>query len=440
MAQSKQYKRCSRNDVVVYAATTYALTRDAAGNIATRSETVAGESHDYAYTYDNVGRLTQVTKDGAVVESYAYAGPGTGRTSETNTLRGLTNRAYAYDNDDHLTSAGDASFTYDKDGFLSSKTAGGQTTGYQYSSRGELLRVDLPDGTVVEYVHDPLGRRIAKKVGGTIVEKYLWLGRTQLLAVYDGSGSLKQRFEYADARLPVAMTAGGTRYYLVYDQVGSLRAVTDGSGSAVKTVAYDSFGNVITDSNSAFAVPFGFAGGLFDKDTGLTRFGFRDYDADVGRWTAKDPILFEGGDTDLYGYVINDPMNGVDPEGNFVAVLAAPAVAQAIAGAVTGALIGSTAGQILSNTFFAKAPDNAFDPNGSKAPGKPGEAEGFKDPKGGENWTRNPNPGRGGSSHGWEDDKGDVWCPTGKGGRAHGNPHWDVESPGGGYRNVYPKN
>jgi RHS repeat-associated protein len=85
----------------------------------------------------------------------------------------------------------------------------------------------------------------------------------------------------------------------------------------VKTVEYDSFGNVIADSDDTFTVPFGFAGGLFDTDTGLTRFGFRDYDADVGRWTAKDPILFEGGDTDLYGYVVGDPVNGVDLYGLF---------------------------------------------------------------------------------------------------------------------------
>ncbi len=35
----------------------------------------------------------------------------------------------------------------------------------------------------------------------------------------------------------------------------------------------------------------------------------------MGRWTAKDPILFFGGDTDLYGYVLNDPINAVDPSG-----------------------------------------------------------------------------------------------------------------------------
>ncbi|MCK4729630.1 MAG: RHS repeat-associated core domain-containing protein, partial [Desulfobacterales bacterium] len=62
-------------------------------------------------------------------------------------------------------------------------------------------------------------------------------------------------------------------------------------------------------------IPFGFAGGLHDRDTGLVRFGFRDYDPDIGRWTAKDPIFFAGGDTDLYGYCLNNPINLIDPLG-----------------------------------------------------------------------------------------------------------------------------
>ena len=51
----------------------------------------------------------------------------------------------------------------------------------------------------------------------------------------------------------------------------------------VKRIDYDSFGNIINDTNASFEVPFGFAGGLYDRDTGLVRFGFRDYDPDVGR-------------------------------------------------------------------------------------------------------------------------------------------------------------
>ena len=64
-------------------------------------------------------------------------------------------------------------------------------------------------------------------------------------------------------------------------------------------------------------IPFGFAGGLYDHDTGLVRFGARDYDAQVGRWIAKDPIGFDGGQTNFYVYVNNDPVNGIDPEGLF---------------------------------------------------------------------------------------------------------------------------
>ena len=93
------------------------------------------------------------------------------------------------------------------------------------------------------------------------------------------------------------------------------KPIADSADNVVKRIDYDSYGNIIGDTIQAFKIPFGFAGGLHDRDTGLVRFGFRDYDPDIGRWTAKDPIFFAGGDTDLYGYVLNDPINLVDPLG-----------------------------------------------------------------------------------------------------------------------------
>jgi RHS repeat-associated protein len=77
---------------------------------------------------------------------------------------------------------------------------------------------------------------------------------------------------------------------------------------------YDEYGNVILDTNLGFQ-PFGFAGGLYDQHTKLTRFGVRDFDAETGRWTAKDRILFAGGDANLYGYIGNNPINDSDPPG-----------------------------------------------------------------------------------------------------------------------------
>jgi len=113
-----------------------------------------------------------------------------------------------------------------------------------------------------------------------------------------------------------------------------------------------------------------------------------------------------------------------------------------VVGGVVGFGVGAWIGWNVIGPMWSKPPENAYDPNGPKAPGKPTEADGFKSPKGGDNWVPNPNPGKGGSGYGWEDSKGDVWCPTGPAGpgsRAHGGPHWDVQSPGGGYRNRRPQ-
>ncbi|GBC59976.1 hypothetical protein DENIS_0918 [Desulfonema ishimotonii] len=335
--------------------------RDEAERIKQKTETVGGETVIYDYDYDEMGRLLTVEKDGTPVEEYRYDAAGR-RNYELNTRRGIsriTDGDFAYDNADCLTGIGGADYEYDEDGFLLQKTDGADVTQYDYSLRGELLSVTLPDERFIEYVHDPLGRRIAKKADGTITEKYLWTGLTTLLAVYDGSDNLLMRFEYAAGRMPVAMTKGGQRYYLAYDQVGTLRAVTDASGNAVKRVGYDTFGNVISDSNTAFAVPFGFAGGLHDADTGLVRFGYRDYDPDTGRWTAKDPILFAGGDTDLYGYCLGDPVNFVDPEGTFVFAGSAAAIALVKAGIVTiGAMGAIIAGGWLHDALFNESSES----------------------------------------------------------------------------------
>ena len=181
----------------------------------------------------------------------------------------------------------------------------------------------------IEYLYNAQNQRVAKKVNGTIVEKYLWSNLTTLLAIYDKDDNLIQRFEYSDGRMPTAMTQNNTKYYLHYDQVGSLRAVSDISGNIIKEITYDTYGNILSDTNANFKVPFGFAGGLYDSDTKLTRFGYRDYDSYTGKWTAKDPIDFAGGDTNLYGYVLGDPVNFVDPSGLFVDTLDNPIVAAA---------------------------------------------------------------------------------------------------------------
>jgi RHS repeat-associated protein len=338
----------------------YDLTRNDSGRITAKSEQIEGATSQFAYSYDTVGRLLTVTRDGQLVEEYRYDANGN-RTYETNTHRGISGRTFTHSDEDHTLTAGPIGYEFDYDDNLAARREGTETTQYSYSSTGELQQVTLPDSTLIEYINDPLGRRIAKKVNGAIEEKYLWLDQTTLLAVYDGAGNLRQRFEYADDRVPYAMTQGGTTYYLAYDQVGSLRLITDSAGNNVKRVDYDSFGNIISDSNPTFAIPFGFAGGLNDPDTKLVRFGYRDYMPEIGKWTAKDPILFVGGDSNLYGYVQNDPVNWVDPWGlrlspgqnlgvtvaSSAAAMIGSAIGTPVAGAAAGALVGAVASAAL---------------------------------------------------------------------------------------------
>jgi len=89
--------------------------------------------------------------------------------------------------------------------------------------------------------------------------------------------------------------------------------VNAADGTIVQQLNYDEFGRVLSDSNPGFQ-PFGYAGGLYDADTKLVRFGARDYDANLGRWLNRDPIQ-EAGGINLYGYVCNNPINNVDPLG-----------------------------------------------------------------------------------------------------------------------------
>jgi RHS repeat-associated protein len=101
----------------------------------------------------------------------------------------------------------------------------------------------------------------------------------------------------------------------IKDNLSSVRLVVDtADGSIMQEMRYDAWGNVVLDTNPGFQ-PFGFAGGLYDPQTRLVRFGARDYDASIGRWMGKDPILFASREYSLFSYVRSDPANLIDASG-----------------------------------------------------------------------------------------------------------------------------
>ncbi|MEA1915690.1 MAG: RHS repeat-associated core domain-containing protein [Campylobacterota bacterium] len=270
------------------------LIKDNGGKIIQKKETINNATTTYDYTYDDNGKLIQVQKDNVIVEEYAYDINGNRLSATLNNTTTTAN----YTLDDQLEVYGNNTYRYDDDGYLQEKTTPIGNTTYTYSTLGELKEVILPHKTIT-YQHNASNQRVAKLIDNEIVEKYLWKDLTTLLAIYDKDDNLIQRFEYANTRMPISFTnSNNTKYYLHYDQVGSLRAVSN--HNIIKEIIYDTYGNIRIDSNPSFKVPFGFAGGLYDTDTKLTRFGYRDYDSYTGKWTAKDPIDFAGGDSNLY--------------------------------------------------------------------------------------------------------------------------------------------
>ena len=296
--------------------------RDDLGRITRIIETLdtPPTSTTFEYTYDLAGRLEAVTAGGTTVATYTYDA-NSNRTSAT--LSGVTTNG-TYDAQDRLLTYGSASYTYTDNGELATKTVGGQTTTYTYDVLGNLVQVDFPNGDVVEYIIDGDNRRVGKKLNTSLIQGFLYHDELNPVAELDGNGAIVSRFVYGSKEnVPDYMIQGTDTYRIISDQVGSVRLVIDTTTGVIEQrIDYDAFGNITQDTNPGFQ-PFGFAGGLFDQHTYLTRFGARDYDAETGRWTAKDPIRFDGGDTNLYGYVINDPINLLDSSGELLSLIAA---------------------------------------------------------------------------------------------------------------------
>ena len=293
------------------------FTRDKLGRITQKVETIAGVTTTYDYTYDQAGRLQEVKTNRAVTATYGYDTNG----NRTSYVAGLVSATGTYDAQDRLTQYGNLQFTYTPNGDLLTKSNPtlGQTATYTYDVLGNLKTAALPGSLTIDYVVDGQNRRIGKKINGTLVQGFLYQNQLNPVAELDGTGTVVSRFVYGTkANVPDYMMKGGVTYRIVSDHLGSPRLVINTTdGTVAQRIDYDEFGLIAQDTNPGFQ-PFGFAGGLYDRQTGLTRFGARDYDAQVGRWTGKDPIKFSGGDTNLYGYVLGDPIGLSDPSGLFL--------------------------------------------------------------------------------------------------------------------------
>ncbi|MEO8452826.1 MAG: hypothetical protein ABI647_23755, partial [Gemmatimonadota bacterium] len=239
--------------------------RDDVGRITERAETVAGTTVTRIYHYDDAGRLSEVRTDGALTAHYTYDENGN-RLTKT----GVDGAESAtVDDQDRLLTYNEVLYGYTANGELRTKTDPHGTTTFDYDELGNLLKVVLPDGKTIEYVIDAQNRRIGRKADGVLVQRWIYSGALSPAAELDSQGNVIARFIYATRpNVPDLIIKGDATYRVITDHLGSPRLVLNASTGAVEEqIEYDEFGNVVSDTNPGFQ-PFGFAGGLWDRDTG----------------------------------------------------------------------------------------------------------------------------------------------------------------------------
>ncbi|MGA9334840.1 MAG: RHS repeat-associated core domain-containing protein, partial [Rudaea sp.] len=265
-----------------------------------------------------------------------------------------------------ITGANPATYTWDTDGQLKSKTDTSGTTNYTFNVRGQLTGVALPDGSTIAYAYGPDGNiaQRTKTIGATTqTTNYLVdpnLAYAQVVAEYGTDGHATAIYVYGDELLMRITPSGTTDYH--HDGLGSVIALTDDTGTAIQTYGYDAWGNLV-ESTGTDANPYKFAGERFDADTNLIYLRARWYDAQVGRFVAGDK--YSGKEQmplslNKYLYANTDPINGRDPSGLFELVgemetLQIGGILSNIATATVGTAIGITVGGRINNIVRSRA-------------------------------------------------------------------------------------
>jgi RHS repeat-associated protein len=139
---------------------------------------------------------------------------------------------------------------------------------------------------------------------------FVWCGNRICEARLADNSLWRQYFKLGQ----ISFTSGvGTNYFYNLDHLGSVREITDNSGAVVSQSTYDPYG-IRTNLQGIIFSDFGYAGMYQHPRSGLNLTMFRAYSPTLGRWLSRDP-LGESMGTNLYSYVMNDPIDFIDPLG-----------------------------------------------------------------------------------------------------------------------------
>ena len=311
----------------------FTYTYDKAGNI---KSVMASDSVGKLYDYDGLGQLVKETPIGLTMYAVTYAYDTAGNIRSI-TRGGTTFKSFGYTNPswpDLLTSVTANGTTKDVLYEGQSQTSDVPTSGnpvtyyngrdYHFDwSKGRQLTEAVVGGQTVKYAYDMAGVRSSKQVGDTTYT-YTTLSGKVMRQAWGDNNALE--FVYDDSSQPFAViykhgSAAELYYYLVNAQ-GDVAAILDSSGTMVASYNYDAWGSCTVYNSSDAAIgdlnPLRYRGYYYDAETGFYYLQSRYYDPAICRFINADGLFTDGFvGSNLFAYCVNDPVNTVDPTGNF---------------------------------------------------------------------------------------------------------------------------
>jgi RHS repeat-associated protein len=198
---------------------------------------------------------------------------------------------------------------YDANGNMTNDSAG---LSYEYDAANRTTAINRGATNRTEFLYDGFGRRaqVIEKTNGVALStnNYVWSGLELCEQRNNTGGTVVKRF------LGEGEQISGTNYFFTRDHLGTVREMTDSSGTIRTRYDYDPYGRR-TELSGNLDADFGYTGHfMLASQPDHTFTPFRLYRPDLGRWLSRDPIQERAG-IGLYIYAGNDPLGALDPLG-----------------------------------------------------------------------------------------------------------------------------
>ena len=266
-----------------------AYTYDSSNRL-TEAQDTAGGTNDYRYSYDNDGNLTKQIRNGSVLSA--------GFNSADQLCWTLTSTST---NSCSSPPTGSTTYGYDSSGNITSSSGGFAASN---NSLNQTSSITPAGGSATAMVYSDGDQNIRTRIGSTNVVN----ADDKVLRTGPAGSTLNFATEPGGAL--VSETTTTATYYYLFDALGNVVGLVDGSGTRQATYSYDPYGNTTSSGSAAAGNPFRYEAGYQDP-TGLYHYGARYYDPGMGRWTQSDPTGQDPG----YVYAGDDPINSSDPSG-----------------------------------------------------------------------------------------------------------------------------